>query len=109
MSKTAAKSQLSESREQLVDDLQKLIADAQDLAKEAKTASGEAIDEKVQAARAALSEGVDRLKVHGEAAKDKTIEYSQGVDELVRANPWKSIGIAALGGFVLSLILRKGD
>jgi len=104
---TQKSSSLSESREQLVEDLQRLIADAQGLAKEAKTASGEAIDEKVQAARDALRDGVDNLKKHGEAVREKTVEKSKGVDELVRENPWRSIGIAALGGFVLSMLLRK--
>tara|TARA_R100000027_G_scaffold63666_2_gene56533 strand:- start:118 stop:447 length:330 start_codon:yes stop_codon:yes gene_type:complete len=108
MSKAPQKtSNLTQSREQLVEDLQTLIADAQGLAKEAKTASGEAIDEKVKAAREALQEGVENLKKHGEVARDKSIEYSKTFDELVRANPWKSIGIAALGGFVASIILRK--
>ncbi len=108
MSKTNTKSSdLSESREQVVEDLQKLIADAQNLAKEAKSASGEAIDEKVAAARDALRDGMGRLKEQGEIARAKSIEASKGVDEMVRENPWKSIGIAALGGFVLSLLLRK--
>lgn len=108
MSKTTQKSSdLTESRDQVLEDLQKLIADAQGLAKEAKTASGEAIDEKVQAAREALREGIDSVKKQGKIVQGKSIEYSQSVDELVRENPWKSIGIAALGGFVLSLLLRK--
>ncbi|MFP4351776.1 MAG: YqjD family protein [Puniceicoccaceae bacterium] len=104
---TQKSSNLAESREQLVEDLQRLIGDAQALAKEAKTASGQAIEEKVQAARDALRDGVDNLKRHGEVVREKAIEQSKGVDELVRENPWKSIGIAALGGFVVSLLLRK--
>ncbi len=104
---TQKSSDLAESREQVAEDLQRLIADAQALAKEAKTASGEAIDEKVHAARDALRDGMENLKKHGEVVREKAIEQSKGVDELVHENPWKSIGIAALGGFVLSLLLRK--
>lgn len=79
---------------------------------------GDALSEELTALRAEVRALGDRLKSTEVAAIERAKSYAGDLgaelkryeEEIVaeaRENPWRSLGFAALAGFVLGLILRR--
>lgn len=79
---------------------------------------GDALTEELAALRSEVRALGDRLKSTEAAAIERAKSYAGDLgaelkryeEEIVaeaRANPWRSLGFAALAGFVLGLILRR--
>lgn len=60
-----------------------------------------------RAARALAAEGADRGARAADDLMDEWRELDRRVLAETRDNPWRSLGIAALAGLVLGLILRR--
>ena len=94
-------------RGKLVEDLMTVVADLEDLVK----ATADQTGERVAAARAKAEETLRaakaRLARQEGAVMAKTKETAKAAEDYVRANPWKTVGIAAGAGFVLCLLAAR--
>ncbi len=83
-----------------------------------ETSGGDALSEELTALKAEVRALGDRLKSTEVAAVERAKSlagdlgaelkrYEEDIAAEARANPWRSLGIAALAGFVLGLILRR--
>jgi ElaB/YqjD/DUF883 family membrane-anchored ribosome-binding protein len=93
--------------EKLASDFRLVIADAEALL---RATSGEA-NESVAAARAKIKESLeaakDQLGVLGEDAAEQARAAARAADDYVRGNPWQAVGIAALAGIALGLLISR--
>lgn len=100
----------SPDRDTLVADLKALIEDASKLTSDAADATGEAFSEKVSEIQEQIKDAVAKLKEHGETVKDtvkdKSKESVDTVENLIRENPWKSVGIAVVAGILIDRLIR---
>ena len=91
----------------LMEDLKTVVADAEELLKATASQTGE----RIAAARAKAEESLKAVKVRladqESAVLAKTKAVAKGADDLVRANPWKALGIVAAAGFVLGLLAAR--
>lgn len=94
-------------KERLVADLKGVVADASDMLKGAANSSTEGLT----SAREALQRKVDEMRSqlsHVGTAFSGTAKYAAGAtEEYVKANPWKSIGIAAVAALLVGVFLRR--
>lgn len=93
--------------EKLAADLRLVIADAEALLRATVGETGES----VAAARAKVKESLDRAKDKlgplGEEATEQARMAVRAADDYVRGNPWQAIGIAALAGIALGLLIGR--
>jgi ElaB/YqjD/DUF883 family membrane-anchored ribosome-binding protein len=91
-------------KERLIKDFKAVIRDAEDLLKATANQTGEKVsavrsraEDSIKSARAKLDELEDDMVARGRA-------YVSATDQLLRDNPWQSIGIAAGVGFLLGML-----
>jgi ElaB/YqjD/DUF883 family membrane-anchored ribosome-binding protein len=95
------------STEKLLDDLKAVVNDAEELLKASAGQAGERMsaararaEASVRAARQRMSEVQDDVLL-------QTKEIAEEADAYVRKNPWQAVGIAAVAGIVVGLMLRR--
>ena len=94
-------------RERLVDDFVSVLSEAEDLLKKASTETGErARDLRAQVEAKLLAAKLRLQELEGEAM-DRAKEAARYTDDYVHDNPWRSIGAAALLGFVAGLLMNR--
>ena len=100
-------SSIPDARAQLAGDLKAVIADAEELLKATTGATGERIsaararaEETLRAARQKLA-GLDDVVV------DQAKEAARAADEYVREHPWGAVGIAAVAGLLLGVMISR--
>ncbi len=100
-------SSIPDARAQLVGDLKAVIADAEELLKATTGTTGERIsaararaEETLRAARQKLA-GLDDVVV------DQAKEAARAADEYVREHPWGAVGIAAVAGVLLGVMISR--
>jgi ElaB/YqjD/DUF883 family membrane-anchored ribosome-binding protein len=95
------------SKEKLVADLKIVVADAEELLRATASQAGE----KVSAARERIQASLATAKVKlGEAERallEKTKQAAKAADDYVHENPWQAVGIAALAGLVLGILISR--
>ena len=93
------------SREQLIDDFNKVVADTEALLRTMAGVTGE----KAIALRASVEENLRatkaRLRELQSAAAEKTTAAARATDEYVRENPWTAVGVAAVAGLVIGMLI----
>lgn len=94
-------------REQLAADMKSIIADAEELLKATASATGE----KILAARARAEESLrsarERLANSDDAAIMQMKEVAKTADDYVREHPWGAVGIAAVAGLLLGVMISR--
>lgn len=94
-------------KDKLVADLKIVVADAEELLRATASQAGE----KVAAARERIQASLATAKVKlGEAERallEKTKEAAKAAEDYVRENPWQAVGIAALAGLVLGILISR--
>ena len=95
------------SREKLMGDLRTVMADAEELLKATASQTGERIAAARAKAEESLKTAKDRLAEQESAMMAKTKAVAKAADGLVRANPWKALGIVAAAGFVLGILAAR--
>jgi ElaB/YqjD/DUF883 family membrane-anchored ribosome-binding protein len=94
-------------REQLVTDMKAVINDAEELL----TATAGAAGEKVGAIRARAEETLRAAKAHlaglDDAVLDRAKDAARATDEYVHEHPWSAVGIAAVAGLVVGVLLSR--
>jgi ElaB/YqjD/DUF883 family membrane-anchored ribosome-binding protein len=95
------------SKEKLVADLKVVVADAEELLRATASHAGE----KAAVARERIQASLATAKVKlGEAERallEKTKEAAKVTDDYVRENPWQAVGIAAVAGLVLGILISR--
>ncbi|HEY6720835.1 MAG TPA: DUF883 family protein [Burkholderiales bacterium] len=93
--------------EKLAADLRLVISDAEALL---RATAGKAGDT-VAAARAKMQESLESAKLQlgplGEEAAEQARAAVRVTDDYVRENPWQAVGIAALVGIALGLLVSR--
>jgi ElaB/YqjD/DUF883 family membrane-anchored ribosome-binding protein len=93
--------------EMLAADLRRVISDAEALLRATAGQAGET----AAAARAKVEETLAsaRLKLGplGEEAAEQARAAVRAADDYVRENPWQAVGIAALAGIALGLLISR--
>ena len=87
-------------RKQLVQDIGKLIEEAEGLIKN----TSEDLSEK---SKSELLERLARLKKSCHQIDEQTYAGVEVVDQIIRRYPYQSIGVAALSGVLLGILLNK--
>jgi len=97
----------AEARDQLVTDMKTVIADAEELLKATAGAAGDRVsaararaEETLRSARQKLSQIDDVVIGH---AKDA----ARATDDYVRENPWGAVGVAALAGLLVGVLISS--
>ena len=93
--------------EKLAADLRLVISDAEALLRATVGEAGET----AQAARAKVEETLASAKLRlgplGEEAAEQARAAVRAADDYVRKNPWEAVGIAALAGIALGLLISR--
>lgn len=93
--------------EKLAADVRLIIADAEALLRATAGQAGEAAAD----ARARVQESLEsvkaKLKTLGEDATDQARAAARITEAYVRANPWQALGVAALAGIALGLLISR--
>jgi ElaB/YqjD/DUF883 family membrane-anchored ribosome-binding protein len=94
-------------RDQLVADMKAVIADAETLLKATAGETGERIvaartraEESLRAARA-------RLVRLDSAVREQAKDAAKAADDLVHENPWAAVGVAAVAGLVIGVLISR--
>ena len=95
------------SRESLLDDFSAMLTEAEDLLKRAGNETGErAKDLRAQVEAKLLSAKLRLQELEGEAM-DRAKAAVRVTDDYVRDNPWGAIGVAAVAGFLVGLMINR--
>ena len=95
------------SREKLVQDLKAVVNDAEELLKATAQQTGEKVavvrakaEESLKAARARIEEEKEAVMARAKVA-------AKTADDFVKENPWQAVGIGALAGLVLGILISR--
>jgi ElaB/YqjD/DUF883 family membrane-anchored ribosome-binding protein len=94
-------------REPLLGDLQAVIADAEELLKATTGATGERISAAREKADATLRAARAKLANLDDAVVAQAKEAARSADEYVREHPWGAVGIAAVAGLLLGVLISR--
>lgn len=96
-----------EFRERLLEDLRLVIRDAEDLLR----STGQQMDDGYRLARArfesTLSGAKDSLSVLEERVTEGARDALETTQEYVKENPWQAVGIGALAGLAIGLLIGR--
>ena len=84
----------------LIADVEELVARVADLKDSDVARMRTRVMKAVDAAKESLADGTETLKRHTQKAVS-------GADDLVRDNPWTAVGVAALVGAVLGVLVAR--
>jgi len=87
----------------LAADLRLVISDAEELLRATVGQAGET----AAAARAKMQESLESAKLKLGPLGEEVAEKARAADDYVRANPWQAVGIAALVGIALGLLVSR--
>jgi len=92
-------------RRQLAEDFNKVLVDTEALLR----ALGSVTGDKATAMRASVEEGLEaakqRLRALESAARERATATAEATDEYVHENPWTAIGVAAVVGLLVGLVI----
>jgi ElaB/YqjD/DUF883 family membrane-anchored ribosome-binding protein len=95
------------SADKLAADLRMIIADAEELMRATASQAGDT----VASARARVQDSLDSAKLKlgllGEEAADQARAAVRTTDDYVRDNPWQAVGIAALAGLAIGMLVSR--
>jgi ElaB/YqjD/DUF883 family membrane-anchored ribosome-binding protein len=91
----------------LVQDLKAVVSDAEELLK----ATAQQTGEKIAVVRAKAEESLKAAKVRiaeeGALVLEKAKSAGKATDEFVKENPWQAVGIGALAGLVIGILISR--
>jgi len=96
-----------EAREQLVSDMRAVIADAEELLSATSGAAGERVAAARARAEATLRDAREKLANLDDVALEQAKQLARGADGFVRENPWGAVGIAAVAGVLLGVMISR--
>jgi ElaB/YqjD/DUF883 family membrane-anchored ribosome-binding protein len=87
-----------EAGEHLMEDAQALLA-----------ATAHVAEEKVIEARKRLTDAIEKGKETWNTVQEKAIAGAKATDQVIRDNPYKSLGVALGVGVIIGYLLRRRD
>jgi ElaB/YqjD/DUF883 family membrane-anchored ribosome-binding protein len=101
----------TEGREKLVDDLKTVMKDAEDLLRGTGQQMGRQMDAGYRSARERFESTLQNAKISLSGAQGKLADQSKDAMEMtqkyVQENPWQAVGIGALAGVALGILLSR--
>ena len=94
-------------REKLVSDLQNVVSGSGEMLKNAADSSLETLAAARDQFGGKVNEAREQLAELGSVAKDKASFAADRTGAYVKEHPWQSIGIVAVGGLLLGLLLNR--
>ena len=94
-------------RDQLVTDMKAVIADAEALLKATAGETGERIAAARSRAEESLKAAKARLANVDAAVREHAKEAAKAADDFVHENPWGAIGVAAVAGVVIGVLISR--
>jgi ElaB/YqjD/DUF883 family membrane-anchored ribosome-binding protein len=95
------------SREKLMEDLKAVVNDAEALLKATAHQTGDKITEVRAKAEESLKTAKIRIAEEGKEIIEKAKSAAKSTDEFVHAHPWKAVGVGALAGFVIGILITR--
>jgi ElaB/YqjD/DUF883 family membrane-anchored ribosome-binding protein len=95
------------SKEKLVADLKVVVADAEELLRATASQAGEKVSAARERIQASLGTAKVKLAEAERALLEKTKQAAKATDDYVRDNPWQAVGIAAMAGLVLGILISR--
>jgi ElaB/YqjD/DUF883 family membrane-anchored ribosome-binding protein len=96
------------SSEKLIDDLKAVVTDAEELLRATAGQAGEKISAIRTRAQDSVRLAKERMSEMQEDLVEQTRELAENADEYVHRNPWQAIGLAAVAGFAIGLMVSRG-
>lgn len=87
----------------LAADLRQVVSDAEALLRATAGDAGES----VEAARAKVQDSLDSARIKLRSLGEEYAEQARAADDYVRGHPWQAVGIAALAGIALGLLISR--
>ena len=94
-------------RGKLREDLKAVVSDMEEMLKATASQTGERISAARIKAEESLKTAKNRLAEEGKVALIKAKSAAKATDEYVHAHPWESVGIGAVAGFFLGLLISR--
>jgi ElaB/YqjD/DUF883 family membrane-anchored ribosome-binding protein len=94
-------------REKLLEDLKAVVNDAEELLKATAHQTGEKIAAVRAKAEESLKTAKARIAEEGKEMMEKAKSAAKSTDEFVQAHPWQAVGVGALAGFVVGLLISR--
>lgn len=98
---------VTKAKNQVASEYNTLVSSAEELLKSTATYSGETLN----AARAKFQDTLDQFKGRisdaQSAATEKFTQAAKATDTYVHDNPWKIVGIAAVVGVILGILMNR--
>ncbi|HUN70365.1 MAG TPA: DUF883 family protein [Burkholderiales bacterium] len=95
------------SKDKLVADLKVVVSDAEELLRATASQAGEKAAVARERIQASLATAKVKLGEAEQALREKTKEAAKVTDDFVRDNPWQAVGIAAVAGLVLGILISR--
>jgi ElaB/YqjD/DUF883 family membrane-anchored ribosome-binding protein len=94
-------------KDKLVADLKVVVADAEELLRATASQAGEKVSAARERIQASLATAKVKLGEAERAALEKAKVAAKAADEYVNENPWRAVGIAAVAGLVLGVLIAR--
>ena len=94
-------------RDQLVADMKAVIADAEALLKATAGETGERIAAARSRAEETLKAARARLGRLDSAVRERAKDAATATDDLVHENPWAAVGVAAVAGLIIGVLISR--
>lgn len=94
-------------KDKLVADLKVVVADAEELLRATASQAGEKVSAARERIQASLATAKVKLGEAERAALEKTKLAAKATDDYVHENPWRAVGIAAVAGLVLGVLIAR--
>jgi ElaB/YqjD/DUF883 family membrane-anchored ribosome-binding protein len=94
-------------KDKLVADLKVVVADAEELLRATASQAGEKVAVARERIQASLATAKVKLGEAEQVLREKTKEAAKVTDDYVRDNPWQAVGIAAVAGLVLGILISR--
>lgn len=95
--------ELSESTQKLTEDLSNMAKHTRELMESGM----ENLDENTAEIRTRLRQALDVAKDTCEKLEAKAVQGAKATDRAIRSNPYQSIGIALVAGFVIGTLIKR--
>ena len=95
------------SKQKLVADLKVVVADAEELLRATASQAGEKVSVARERIQASLATAKVKLSEAEQALLEKSKLAAKATDEYVRDNPWQAVGVAAVAGLVLGVLISR--
>lgn len=95
------------STDKLLDDLKAVVNDAEALLKATAGQAGEKMSAARARAEASVRAARERMSEMQDDVLAQTKEMAEEADAYVRKNPWQAVGVAAVAGIIVGLMIGR--